>query len=74
MCDLDTNVGLAEQLINMEVIHFWIGSPNENKPLFIVRPKFHRGPYMDLLFYGVGLQGIQIVSAIVCSLYNKHTT
>ena len=49
----DSDVGLAEQLINVEVIHFGIRSPNENGALFIVRPKFHRGPYMDQLLYRV---------------------
>ena len=49
----DSEVGLAEQLISAEVIHFGIGSPNENGPLFIVRPKFHRGQYMDQLLYRV---------------------
>ena len=49
----DSEVGLAEQLISAEVIHFGIGSPNENGPLFMVRPKFHRGPYMDQLLYRV---------------------
>ena len=34
----DSEVELAEQLINAEVIHFGIGSPNEKGPLFIVRP------------------------------------
>ena len=45
----DSEVGLAEKLISMEVIHFGTGSPNENGPLLIVRPKFHRGSYMDQL-------------------------
>ena len=49
----DSEVGLAEQLISAEVIHFGIGSPNENGLLFIVRHKFHRGPYMDPLLYRV---------------------
>ena len=49
----DLEVGLAEQLISAEVIHFGIGSPNENGPIFIVRPKFHRGPYKDQLLYRV---------------------
>ena len=47
----DSDVGLAEKLINGEVIHFGFGSPNENGPLFIVRPRFYRGPYMDQLLY-----------------------
>ena len=47
----DSDVGLAEQLINPEVILFGIGSPNENGQLFVVRPKFHRGPHMDQLLY-----------------------
>ena len=42
----DSDVGLAEKLINAEVIHFGFGSSNENGPLFMVRPKFHRGPYV----------------------------
>ena len=29
----DTDVGLAEKLISAEVIHFGIGSSNENSPL-----------------------------------------
>ena len=37
-----SEVELAEQLINAEVIHFGIGSPNENRLLFKVRPKFYR--------------------------------
>ena len=49
----DLDVGLSEKLINAEVIHFGIGSPNENGQLFIVRHKFHRGPYMDQLLYRV---------------------
>ena len=49
----DSEVGLVEQLISAEVIHFGIGSPNENRLLFIVRHKFHRGPYMDQLLYRV---------------------
>ena len=49
----DSDIGLAEKLINAEVIYFGIGSPNENRPLFIVRPKFHRGPYMDQFLYRV---------------------
>ena len=49
----DSDVGLAEQLIKAEVIHFGIGSPNENELLFIVRPKFRRGPYMAQLLYRV---------------------
>ena len=32
----DTDVGLAEKLISAEVIHFGIGSSNENGPVFIV--------------------------------------
>ena len=51
----DSDVGLVEQLINAEVIHFGFGSPNENGPLFIVRPKFHRGPFMDQLLYRVNI-------------------
>ena len=49
----DSDVGLADKLINAEVIHFGFGSPNENGPLFMARPKFHRGPYMDQLLYRV---------------------
>ena len=49
----DSDVGLAEKLINVEVIHFGFGSSNENWPLFMVRLKFHRGPYMDQLLYKV---------------------
>ena len=49
----DSEVGLAEKLISAEVTHFGIGSPNENGPLYIVRPKFHRGSYMDQLLYRV---------------------
>ena len=49
----DSEVRLAEQLINVEVIHFGIGSSDKNGLLFIVRPKFHRGPYMDQLLYRV---------------------
>ena len=47
----ETAIGLAEQLISAEVIHFGFGSPNENRPLFMVKPKFHRGPYMDQLLH-----------------------
>ena len=47
----DSDIGLAEKLIYVEDIHFGIGTPNENRPLFIVKPKFHRGPYMDQLLY-----------------------
>ena len=36
----DSEVRLAEQLTNTEVIHFGFGSPSENEQLFIVRPKF----------------------------------
>ena len=50
---VEFEVVLAEQLINVEVIHFGIKSPNENGLLFIVRPKFHRGLYMDQLLYRV---------------------
>ena len=51
----DSEVGLAEQLINAEVFHFRFGSHNENGPLFLVRLKFHRGPYMDQLLYRVNM-------------------
>jgi len=50
----DSDIGLVEKPINAEVIHFGIGSPNENGQLFIyLRPKFHRGLYMDQLLYRV---------------------
>ena len=51
----DSEVGLVEQLINAKVIHFEFRSPNENGPVFIVRLKFHRGPYMDQLLYRVAI-------------------
>ena len=53
----DSDIGLVEKLISAEVIHFGIGSPIENRQLFIVRQKFHRGPYMDKLLYRVGSDG-----------------
>ena len=37
-----------------EVIQFGIGSPNENRQLFIVKPKLHRSPYMDQFLCRVG--------------------
>ena len=64
----DSDVGLAEQLINAEVIHFGIGSP-ENGQLFIVRLKFHRGPYMDQLLYRVHLLGILYVVMLLSLFY-----
>ena len=51
----ETVSGLAEQFINSKVIHLGFGSTNENRPVFIVRPKFHRGPNMDQLLYRVAL-------------------
>ena len=50
----DSDFGLEEQLIISEGIHFGIGSANENVQLFIVKPNFHRGTYIDQLFYRAG--------------------
>ena len=39
----DSEVGLAEELINAEVIHFSIGSPNENGLLFYSKAEVSQG-------------------------------